>query len=278
MGKFDRLLICTDLDGTLLRSDKTVSEENLAAIEHFTSEGGFFTFITGRMPYAVGDLPGRVKINAPFGCINGGGIYDPWEQKYVWNLPIRRDVLELVHYVDERIDDMGIQINCFDNIYFARQNETMWWFRKITGAPNLTMDIDEVDKPIAKILFGDMREERLMQVKTILESHPRYNDFDYIRSQEALFEILPKGSSKGAVLPRLAEYLGVDMSRTIAIGDYDNDVSMLRAAGLGVAVANATPEVKAVADIVTVSNEEHAIAKIIYGIEDGSIKIKHLPR
>ena len=75
------------------------------------------------------------------------------------------------------------------------------------------------------------------------------------------------------MLPRLAEHLGIDMSRTITFGDYNNDVSMLKAAGLGVAVANATAEAKAAADLVTVSNEEHAIAKVIYDIESGRIKI-----
>ena len=273
MGKFDGMLICTDLDGTLLRGDKTVSAENLEAIEHFKAEGGYFTFITGRMPYFVGDLPERVKINAPFGCINGGGLYDPWKDEYIWKMPIRDDVIELVRYIDERIEDMGIQINGFDKLYFLRENETMVWFRRITGVPNLVTDYDRVDGPIAKIVFGDIREERLMTVKALLEAHPRYSDFDYIRSEKSLYEILPKGSSKGAVLPRLAEHLGIDMRRTITFGDYNNDISMLKAAGLGVAVANATTEAKAAADLVTVSNEEHAIAKVIYDIENGKIKI-----
>ena len=50
MGKFDKILICTDLDGTLFRNNKTISSENIKAIEYFKSEGGFFTFVTGRMP------------------------------------------------------------------------------------------------------------------------------------------------------------------------------------------------------------------------------------
>ena len=273
MGKFDGILICTDLDGTLLRSDKTISRENLEAIEHFKSEGGYFTFITGRMPYFVGDMLEKARPNAPFGCINGGGLYDPWEKRYIWNMPLRRDVMELVSYVDERVEDIGIQVNCFDKLYFSRENETMVWFRRLTGVPNLVAHYNDVDEPVAKIVFGDMREDRLMRVKELLDSHPRRDDFDYIRSEKSLYEILPKGISKGAVLPRLAEHLGIDMSRTIAVGDYDNDVSMLRAAGVGIAVANATPAARAAADLLTVSNEEHAIAKIISDIESGNIKI-----
>ena len=63
------------------------------------------------------------------------------------------------------------------------------------------------------------------------------------------------------------------MKKIVAIGDYNNDVEMIRTAGVGVAVANAASEAKAVADVITVSNEEHAIAKVIYDIESGSIRV-----
>ena len=69
----DGILICTDLDGTLLRNDKSISRENSEAIEYFKGEGGYFTFITGRMPYTSRRLYDMVKPNAPIGCINGGG-------------------------------------------------------------------------------------------------------------------------------------------------------------------------------------------------------------
>ncbi len=92
-----------------------------------------------------------------------------------------------------------------------------------------------------------------------------------ILSERALFEILPKGINKGVVIEKLAEYLGIDKKMTIAIGDYNNDVAMLKKAGVGIAVANASPEALAAADIVTVSNEEHAIARVICDIEEGKI-------
>ena len=84
MGKFDGVLVCTDLDGTLLRNDKTISKENLEAIEYFKNEGGYFTIVTGRMPYYVGDIVPKVKPNVPFGCVNGGGLYDYESKKYLW--------------------------------------------------------------------------------------------------------------------------------------------------------------------------------------------------
>lgn len=68
MGKFDGILICTDLDGTLLRNDGTISQENLSAIEYFKAEGGYFTFVTGRMPYYAMHICETIKPNVPFGC------------------------------------------------------------------------------------------------------------------------------------------------------------------------------------------------------------------
>lgn len=274
MGKFDGILICTDLDGTLLKNDKTISEENREAIEYFKREGGYFTFITGRMYYTARRLYEMVNPNAPIGCINGGGIYDFEKEKYLWSITLPEEARELVGAVYDGVPSAGIQLNGLDAIYFCRDNDAMYHFRKRTGAEFLQGDYRTVDVPVAKVVFGDEDEKNILRIAEILHSHPRSAEFDYIRSERTLYEILPKGSSKGNLLPRLAEILGVKMSRTVAIGDYNNDVSMIKAAGVGIAVANATEEAKAAADIITVSNEESAIAKVIEEIERGEIKFE----
>ena len=76
MGRFDGVLVCTDLDGTLFRNDKTVSRENREAIEYYKSEGGAFTFITGRIPCYADTAYAAVSPNVPYGCVNGGGVYE----------------------------------------------------------------------------------------------------------------------------------------------------------------------------------------------------------
>jgi hydroxymethylpyrimidine pyrophosphatase-like HAD family hydrolase len=169
--------------------------------------------------------------------------------------------------------DIGIQLNCFDKLYFARENETMLWFRKLTGVPNITCDYHGFSEPMAKIVFGDMREEQLMRVKALLEAHPRYSDFDYIRSEKSLYEILPKGASKGTALRKMTELFGIDIAKTIAVGDYNNDISMLETAGAGFAVANAVPEVKAAANYTTVSNNDGAIAAIVDMLDCGKLSL-----
>lgn len=273
MNKFQGILICTDLDGTLLKNDKTISRENLDAIRYFQSEGGYFTFVTGRMPFFVTPIVDIVKPNAPIGCINGGGLYDFSTNQYLWTQTLPHSVLELVEHADRHVPGLGVQVNMFDRIWFCRENEATEQFRRLTGVPRLNCAYEDICGSIAKIVFCDNDEAHIDRLQTILHEHPRATDFDFIRSEETLYEILPKGIHKGVALPKLAEQVGVDMRRTVAVGDYNNDIGMLRTAGVGIAVANACPEAKAAADRITVSNEESAIAHIISDIESGVLKL-----
>ena len=263
MKRFEGMLFCTDLDGTLYADDKTVSKENLAAIEYFQAEGGLFTFITGRVPAATSGICDVIHPNAPFGCINGGGIYDPFQEKLIWSRELPLEALELVRCVDRELPEIGIQLNTEAHIYFTKDNSTMQRFRRVTGAPNVTCSYEALCEPLLKVVLGHPEERQLTALKELLNNHPMAGDYDFIRSEKELYEILPKGASKGGLLTKLAELLGISMERTIAVGDYNNDVSMLRAAGLSFAVSNAVPAAKEAADHVTVSNNEHAIAAIV---------------
>lgn len=273
MKKFDGILICTDLDGTLLRKDKSISKENLDAIEYFKSQGGMFTFITGRMHYYVADIYKKVNPNVPFGCANGGAIFDHRKMEYVWITHIPGSVTELLEYVENTMPEMGFIINTSEKMYFCRDNSTMVKFRKVRNLPNNKCNYKSFDKPISKIVFADENEENINQLVKLLSRHPASEKFDFVRSEHDLYEILPKGYNKGTIITQLSDILGVDMDKTIAIGDYDNDVSMLQSAGIGIAVSNACEAAKAVADYITVSNEEHAIAKVISDIENGVLKL-----
>lgn len=273
MGKFDGFLICTDLDGTLLCNDKTISGENLSAIEYFKQEGGFFTFVTGRMPFFVSHVYDRIKPNTPIGCINGGGLYDYPNQTYLWQGTMPDGVVDLIRSVDEAVPNVGIQVNTFYHTYFCRENPVMQTFRRLTGLPNLTCHYTEMAEPIAKILFGCELDEDVEQVSRVLRAHPLASNFDFIRSERTLFEILPKGISKGTAIQNLVDHLRLDISKTIAIGDFDNDIPMFRAAKVGIAVSNACEEALAAADYITVSNEESAIARVIADLEAGKLPL-----
>ena len=272
MGKFDGILICTDLDGTLLKNDKTVSEKNLEAIRYFMSEGGKFTFITGRMHYFMGKIRDTVPTNAPIGCANGGAVYDCASETYLRLRTLPQDVYEVVEYITEQVQGIGVIVNTADKLYFPYDNSATERHRFLTGMPYATADLKTFDKPIAKIVFADEREAALLRAAELLNTHPRADEFNFIRSEKSLYEINTKGNTKGSVMLEICDICGIDRRRSVALGDYDNDVSMLRAAGVGVAVGNASANAKAAADRVTVTNEEDAIARVISDIESGEIR------
>ena len=269
MGKFDGILFCTDLDGTIFKNDKTISCENIEAIEYFKKEGGYFTFITGRLPYYVSSALDKINPNAPYGCINGGGLYDHINKKYLWTSTMPDEVMELVKCIDKNFEGVGIQICAFEKTYFSKENEATKRFRKITKVENNVCHYIDVKDPIAKVMFCSTDNEEILKIKATLENHPLACKFDFIRSERTLFEVLPKGISKGTAITKLCEKLNIDVNKTIAIGDYNNDISMFEAAKIGIAVSNACPEALAAADYVTVSNEESAIAQVIYDLEQG---------
>lgn len=274
MKIFDGILICTDLDGTLFQSGgRGISEENAQAIRYFQENGGIFTFITGRMPYFSQSAYQAIHPNAPFGCINGGGIYDHRTQEYIWKYAIPLSVLDILKYIEKEMPEMGIQINAFDKLYFLKDSEEGELFRQRTGLPLLTCSYEDINQPFAKIVFCDHRPAEIDRLAKLLQAHPLAENFDFVQSEKTLYEIMPKGINKGAVLPRLCEHLHLSMDKTVTVGDFFNDIPMLQAAKVGVAVANAREEVKVAADYVTVSNDQHAIAKIIADIENGNIPL-----
>ena len=269
MTNFNGILICTDLDGTLLRKNKEISDENVKAIDYFKAHGGYFTFVTGRMPFFVSEIVERIKPNAPIGCVNGGGLFDTVKNKYMWQSTMPEGVNALIKCIDEGFPGVGIQVNTFDKVYFSKENCIMEEFRKVTGVENLVCRYDEVEEPVAKIVFGIETEEEIMAVKEILANHPLAANFDFIRSEKHLFEILPKGINKGTSISKLCECLGIDINKTVAVGDYNNDIPMFFAAKAGIAVSNACDAALKAADFITVSNDEDAIAQVIYDIEKG---------
>lgn len=273
MDKFKGVLFVTDLDGTLLRDDKTVSKKNIDAIKYFQSEGGIFTFVTGRIPEGARPVYNQVKPNAPCGCINGGGIYDFRTNELIWSVNISKDVLELVEHIDKEVSDMGIEINCYDKIYFCKVNEATEKHRNDEGFELLACNYNDVQEEFSKILFCDFNMDNMNKTIDLLKKHPKSYKFDFIRSDRFYYEILPKGSSKANLVKKLIEILGIEKEKTIAVGDNDNDVSMIESVNIGIAVANASYKAKKAANFHTVSNEDDAIAKIIEELDKGIIKI-----
>ena len=273
MGKFDGILICTDLDGTLLNQHFEVSKENHDAIEYFKSEGGKLTFITGRLHYYIRDIYHKVEPNAPVGCVNGGAVYDFDLGKYVYQTALDPSYKELISMMLEKMPEMGILVNTYEQVYYCQENSYTPCFRKATHLPENPKDYREISEAVAKVAFGSYHPEELDRAEALLRAHPLAEKFELVRTVPRLMELLPKGIHKGCAIPVLADYLGIDRKKTLAVGDYDSDIGMIQTAQVGVAMGNAVPKVKAVADYITVDNNHHAIARIISDIESGKIAL-----
>ncbi len=268
--KFDGILLCTDLDETLLQTDKSVSEENKKAIKYFKENGGTFTFITGRTHIGVKPTLEAVKPNAPIGCLNGSSIYDHVKDKNLMEMELDKSSAEVIDLVLHKFPSMGIEVVTHEHNYFCKRNFRTDEHQRLEFLPNFEGDYHTVPGKWAKILLMDEKSV-IDELIPFIETLEPAKKFDFVRSTAYYYEILPPNANKGNLLLKIAEYMGIDKEKTIAVGDNENDISMIKAAKVGYAVANAAEKAIDAADIITVSNMEHAIAQVIEDIKNKRI-------
>ena len=265
-------LIAFDLDGTLLDGKKNIPPENMAALKAAAEQGMFIVPATGRI-YA--GLPEPLKA-LPFlrWCItvNGAYVYDAQEDRAIH----REDIpLELTLRVIDYMDENHLIYDCYkdnwgyiDRRFYEHAVEFMpdkgildLLVRLRTPVESLRGYILDSGEGVQKlqIYFTDM-EERARQLRLLPELFPELAVTSSVRNN---IELNLASANKGAALEALCRHLGVAMEETVAFGDGTNDLTMLRAAGLGVAMGNAAPEVKAAADRVTDDNEQAGVARVI---------------
>lgn len=245
MGRYDGYLICTDLDGTFIGSDGELVEKNLAAIDAYIGEGGLFTVSTGRSAaYLEERFGGKIKTNTYIICINGTMIYDAEADKVIYKRHIDRG------YITD-IDDLTKKFPGIQAMVLHTGRET---YRSFADIP--------AELPVYKVVFVADTENNCLEFKKILEK--KYGEVcDFCRSWSTGLEMLPKGAGKGECIRTLRKLLDGRVEKIIAVGDYENDITMLMEADIGYAVANAHEAVKRAADRLTVSNDDGAIAEII---------------
>ena len=273
MKKFEGILIATDLDDTLLNSQGKVSEENRAAIEYFKSEGGLFTFSTARALFNTKKVSDVVAPNAPIVFLNGGGVYDYVKKELIWAHEIDPIAVGMADFVKERVDGFAVVYASFDSAYCEEESAAVVRYATKRGIALIKGKRSEMTCPLCKVIFVADDDEPIIRVVETLKQHPEYDRFNYKRIEEGVYQIFPKGLSKGDAFERMVEAIGIDKRRTVTVGDHAIDIPMFEKAAVGVAVANGTKEAKAAADVVTVSNDEHAIKRIIEDIESGAIRL-----
>ncbi len=265
MGRFDGYLLLSDFDSTLAHTEtyldengekkarKVISRENCEAIRYFQSEGGLFTLATGRQHGWVEEWGACFVPNTYVSSINGARLCSPDGKEVVFSRAMDDDFIELANRIRTACPEMmWTTFSYLGGTYQVKQ-----------GIP-ITAELFE-GRPIYKMVFYAHREQSDEYAARVAELvGERYLS---MRSWVNGIEVQLRGTGKGDSVRRLKEILGDRARVVVAVGDYENDIDMVKAADIGYAVANAVPQLKAVADRITVSDKESAIAAIIAELE-----------
>jgi Cof subfamily protein (haloacid dehalogenase superfamily) len=253
-------VVASDLDGTLLHGDLTVSERTRTAIHEARRAGVTFVAVTGRPPRSVRSLNDRIGLEGIAICANGALVYDLDNDTVQDQTPLAAEVaVRIIRGLREAAP--GIAFAWEDADGFGREPG---WGRDPMA-------------PAGKAELGDPLQLVRTPLLKVLARHPDL-DFDELAerarrvagdeavvtwSTRQVVEVSAAGVTKAYALERVCSRLGVRPAEVIAIGDMPNDLTMLAWAGRAVAVANADPEVLAAVDEVTATNEEDGVALVL---------------
>jgi Cof subfamily protein (haloacid dehalogenase superfamily) len=266
MKNYSKIMLLSDMDGTLLNSEGKVSKENQEAVDLFIAQGGKFGIATGRSQLNSVLFLDKIKINIPCILYNGGGLYDFDTEDFIalYELP-KFKLARFLEFCLREYREIVIQIYCPKMCYFVSPELSADAEIVALHQPCEFTQINEIiEKPWIKILLSG-NTEQLKALNNRRKDFDLAEDMNWVFSSEIYLEYLPYGVNKGSALSKLREYMGPEY-KIYAVGDYNNDIEMLEAADVGIAMQNAIPSLKEIADVITVSNDESAIADIIYHI------------
>lgn len=269
--KMDTKMIFLDLDGTLLDDEKNLPKANREAIDEALALGHKVLICTGRpLSSAIKQVP-VLGLNRP-GCYaityNGGLIYDIGEKKTVYKrtLPI-----DQVKYLFKKAYEYGgIHIQTYTDRGFICEQDT----KESREYARMTKTERRVVKDVAEALNG--QEPCKVLAVAIGYDRKRIEGFrrsllewaegklDVCFSSYELLEFVPEGVSKGNAVRQMSKLLGIPVENTIAVGDAENDISMIQAAGIGAVMKNANDDIKQYGDYITEkNNNEGGVAEVI---------------
>jgi Cof subfamily protein (haloacid dehalogenase superfamily) len=263
-------LVATDLDGTLLRSDGTVSDRTRAALRAAVDAGLVVVFVTGRPPRwldAIVDETGH--LGTAVGA-NGAVIYDMADERMLKTHPLQPDVMREIA-ADLRAKFPAVHFAAeYGNLFAAEPGYVHDWAINPRSdrngrpiPPPIVADLEIITEDAAlKMLAKDRGaepDEFLFAATTLIGERATVTH----SSSYGLLEISAAGVTKATGLAEVATTHGLDHTDVLAIGDMPNDVPMLEWAGRSLAVGNAHPSAIEVADDVIGTNDEDAVARVI---------------
>lgn len=254
-------ILFTDLDGTLLTGDKKIPPALQKRMGDFSASGGRLVYSTGRMLWSALHVLTENNVLFPNSMIiaaNGNTVYDPARGECLMEKTVP---LSLAEKIVRTAKGMGLHIQTYseDRVICEKETPELLFYQKGTGMNCLLVpDIPAaLKKPPGKLLAIDLNgPRRLLLLREEILS--RFGDtLTAIFSCPEYLEIFDKTGGKGNAVRFVCEYLHLPLSASVAVGDAENDLSMLRAAGSAAAVANAALAVKELAGFVTRQDNDH---------------------
>lgn len=261
-------LLALDLDGTLFTKDKQVTAENRAALKAAEAKGVHVVITTGR------PLPAITHILEDLGLLDdkhysvtfNGGLVQRNNGDILIKKEMSREDLKKIYAVFE---PLGLPMDVISDgiVYGVPSKGNHSLYRQAN--PTLTfVDVESIDDIPENIVYNKVVtvcEEAFLDAQIQKIPDHLYQAFEVFKSREIILEVMPKGVHKAVGLRLLTDYLALDKGQVMAMGDEENDLTMLEWSGFGVAMANAVPKVKAVAKAVTTkTNEESGVAEAIH--------------
>lgn len=277
--KIKDMIIVSDLDGTLLATavnspQPSISKVNKEAIKKFRELGGTFTIATGRTPAHALEIAKEVGITEAIIAGNGSEIFHVKDEKTLWCKYLEEGSKPEIAELIRKFPEIGVVIADIKNNFFVinetaatKKREQYHLNLKQPGYTRITFDEFPTN---ARGGWLEIPKPLVTPFVLWLANEVRHEYIRFALSGDAWFDLLPLGVSKGLPFEKfVTEIYGKKLENTIVIGDYDNDLEMLKKANLPVAVENATDNVKAVAKMIVKSNKEHGVADLInYLIEN----------
>lgn len=257
-------LIATDMDGTLLTDSKEVGESTRRAIAELQRRGIPVVLVTARPPAMITPIHRELGLTGPIIACTGAVVYDPVNLRPLAHRGIPKDIaLQVIATIRSVDPTLNMGADLVDEWHIDRIDHRV--HRRLSGGMvpivgGLEQSIPASANEVTALSFRVMEARPAVEMalqKAGLAQHL------YITSAGGVVDMVAAGVNKGAALRSLAAILGIPMEQTLALGDDENDIPLLRAAGLGVAMGNALDEVKGAADAVTASNEEDGWAAAI---------------
>lgn len=262
-------LLFVDLDDTLLNSDKSISKENLDAIDELLRAGHGFVINTGRpllSAQKVADEYGFRKEGCYISAFNGSSIVKAKDYELIYSAGVNAEYGRLIF--DKAISE-GIHVHTYakDCVVAQKETEMLKTYCDWVNVPyKIVPDaVGYVDGLLPKIICADLTDHEMLEnfrkkMAPLVEGK-MYNIF----SNPRLLEFGSLEASKGLAIEKLAKLLGVKIEDTVGAGDEENDIEMIKTAGTGVAMVNGINAVKEVADYITVNDNNNAgIAEVIH--------------